>query len=220
MVFSYLIYLQNLSQKVKILQNHYYVEDFSYLQHSKSFELSPISYYTVESSVNIAKRLSFREASNNNDNFYFNNEYNWKHINLNKEIMGITPRKEIAKENIIPNMSNKGIVEINLSKDNNFDYANFYENEVIQSTHTNDYVLKEKLPKYNEKPRISQSFSNKENLFFNYPNISFEQKMKNMKYNNNNKERISFPKNSFSSDKENYNLNYSLQNCDSIIRRK
>ncbi len=203
MAVLYLIAVQNFAKKIKILQNRCYGEDSSNFLSFSAIE-SPIDYFMSPSSINaITKRLNFNEDFQRNDKHFFSNEFSSKTKKINKEIMGISPKKEI---NFDYHNKNQRIVEIDLTKENFFGYANYsqYYQKKERETNMNENKREVLLEKNRE-------FDNpkKKNIFFNYPNFEFEKENKNGKFDN--KEMFHSLRNSWNDDKENYNMNYSKQ---------
>lgn len=190
------------------MKAHYYESIYP------NFLDTPTQFYSPcnNSKNNIAKRLSFNEAFQMRDKILFSNELGSKALEINKEIMGSSPRKEINLELI---NTNRRIIDIDLSKQDWGDYRKYSCSG--KENNNSCFIEKEKNVVLKEKKGEFENFG-KRNLFLHYPTIGFEQKTNII---NNNKMKMQEMENNFCyEDKENYNINYPKNSYEGLFRRK
>lgn len=147
-VLLYLISLQNLRKQLELLKDRNYQASFpeKFCSPSTSFQS-----FLNTSSNEVAKKLNFQEAFQPRDKILFANQFASKSWELNKEIMGPSPKEDVNME--IINSGNR-VLEIDLSKKNWPEY-----NELKQSFPS--YEMNQKWEKNSKVSLVSE----KENHF-------------------------------------------------------
>lgn len=123
-----------------MLQNNIY-HDNSLKKYSSPIKENLFDYYSTHptsSEKAVVKKLSFKEAFQMNDKFFFNNDISSRVMSINHEIMGKTPKKDLNLELM---NQNKQIFEIDLSRGDNFKFikGNYNRNIFDKESSLNKY---------------------------------------------------------------------------------